>query len=104
MYQEEDQQTQTQVSPKSYATAVILSGIFGVIGIHHFYLGRVGHGLIDLLLTIVGLSLLYRGAPIIVGLIIFIDIIHTLIVTIMLLVGNYKDGDGKIVAYPGQKI
>jgi len=31
-----------------------------------------------------------------------VDVIHTIVVTFMLLVGAYRDGNGNIVAYPGQ--
>lgn len=41
-----------EYSDKSYVTAAVLSGIFGVIGIHHFYVGRWGHGLFDLSMTV----------------------------------------------------
>jgi len=71
--------TESVKSEKSYSTAVILSGIFGIFGIHHFYCGRILHGFFDLSLAIVGL-------------------------TLMLLVGSYRDGHGKLIAYPGQKI
>ena len=36
-------------SEKSYVVAVCISAIFGVIGIHHFYLGRYIEGVIDFL-------------------------------------------------------
>jgi len=32
-----------------------------------------------------------------------IDGIHTFIITIMLLVGSYRDGQGLTIAYPGQR-
>ena len=35
-------------SPKSYATAVILSTPFGFIGLQHFYLGRWAEALLEL--------------------------------------------------------
>lgn len=97
----------SQKSEKKYATAVILSGIFGIFGIHHFYCGRISHGLFDLSLSIFGLSFLYSGSGslIVLGVILLaIDVIHTIIVTFMLLVGSYKDGQGKIITYPGQKL
>ena len=37
------------VSDRSYGVAVALCGIFGIVGIHHFYLGNHLHGLFDLL-------------------------------------------------------
>jgi TM2 domain-containing membrane protein YozV len=45
-------------SSKKYSTAVCLSGIFGIIGIHHFYLGRWMHGIVDLSMTIGAIALI----------------------------------------------
>lgn len=90
------------VSGKSYGIAVCLSAIFGILGIQHFYLERWGMGLFDLALSIGGYGLIlsghYWGAALLV-----IDFVHTLYVTYKLFVGEYADGDGRIVAYPGQK-
>jgi TM2 domain-containing membrane protein YozV len=94
-------------SDKKYAIAVILSGIFGVLGIHHFYCGRIAHGAFDLALAIVGIGLMQSDdlTLFMIGLGLFIvDVIHTVVVTYILLVGNYKDGQGKLITYPGQKI
>jgi len=63
-------------SKKNYVIAVSLCFIFGIMGIHHFY----------------------------AALILIIDYIHSFIVTIMLLVGAFKDGKGNVVCYPGQKL
>ena len=38
-------------SSKNYTKAVILSGVFGFMGLQHFYLRRWGEGLLDLGLT-----------------------------------------------------
>ena len=92
-------------SEKSYTVAVCLSGVFGLLGVHHFYLGRWFHGLFDLLLTFLAVYFIYFSEHILLGLLILaLDIIHTFIVTILLLVGKYNDGNGKIVTYPNQKI
>jgi len=89
-------------SHKSYGVAVCLSGIFGILGIHHFYLERWGMGFFDLGLSILGFGLMIFGYPI--GfLFILIDGLHTIYVTYKLLVGEYADGDGRIIPYPGQK-
>lgn len=93
-------------SDKRYAIAVILSAIFGVLGFHHFYLGRWGHGLFDLFLTIGGVVLISLGSlPLfLLGvLMLVIDVVHTFVVTIRLLIGEYRDGKGLKVAYPGQR-
>jgi TM2 domain-containing membrane protein YozV len=91
-----------EASTKSYAVAVCLSGIFGVVGIHHFYLGRHLEGLADVAMTIgwvygfatenIALALLFLAA----------DMLHTFIVTIMLLTGSFRDGRGRYITYPGQ--
>ncbi len=95
-------------SDKKYAVAVILSGIFGIFGIHHFYCGRIAHGIFDLSLSVLGFFFIYAstsGIQVVIGLcLLAIDVIHTIVVTFMLLVGSYKDGQGKIIAYPGQKL
>lgn len=90
------------VSSKSYGAAVVISGIFGILGIHHFYLERWAMGLLDLALSIIGFGLIAYDNPLgfaFLG----IDFIHTIYVTYKLLVGEYADGNGRIVAYPGQK-
>ena len=93
----------SNISDKSYGTAVILAGIFGILGIHHFYLGRFLMGIFDLSLSITFFVLLYIAhKPLLGFLFLGIDVIHTVIVTFQLLVGTYKDGEGKIIAYPGQ--
>ena len=91
-------------SPKKYVTAVCLSGVFGLLGIHHFYLGRWLHGIADFSMTIGGFIFIATGFDLIGVLILGIDVIHTFIVTILLLIGAYKDGEGHIVTWPGQII
>jgi len=94
---------QSQVtSSKSYGIAVCLSAIFGILGIHHFYLERFGMGVFDLALSLIGFWLVISGnywGVLFLG----IDALHTIYVTYKLLVGEYADGDGRFVAYPGQK-
>ena len=91
-------------SPKKYATAVCLSGVFGLLGIHHFYLGRWFHGFIDFSMTVAGVILISTGLDLLGIIILCIDVIHTCAVTILLLVGAYKDGNGDLVTYPGQNL
>lgn len=78
--------------------------IFGIIGVHHFYLRLWLEGIFDLGLLIVAIALFAMGYPGWAMLVLVIDIAHTFIVTIMLLVGAVKDGSGKVVCYPGQKL
>ncbi len=94
----------TEKSDKSYATAVILSAVFGVIGVHHFYCGRHGMGLFDLSLFVLTIYFFIIGSHLIAYIILLIDVVHTIIVTYQLLVGQYKDGDGKLICFPNQKI
>ena len=94
------------VSPKSYGVAVTLSMIFGIVGIHHFYLGNWLHGLIDFGLFIAGFGVMTTTedpALFFMGLGLFlIDVLHTIIVTYRLFIGKVRDGDGLLVVYPGQ--
>lgn len=96
--------TKNQVSPKSYAIAVILSGIFGVIGVHLFYLGRYIEGTLDFAMFVASFYLYLNGNIGWAILVFAIDSLHTFIITIMLLVGSFKDGQGRLVCYPGQKL
>lgn len=91
-------------SEKSYIVAVCLSGIFGVMGVHHFYLDRYLEGIFDLGLFVLGFVLFFCGMPFWAWLVWAIDGIHTFIVTIMLLTGSVKDGSGRLVCYPGQRL
>ena len=48
--------------------------------------------------------LYFSGQFLIAGGLLFIDLIHTVIVTYLLLVGQYRDGQGRLITYPGQII
>lgn len=65
-------------SSKSRLIALILCLFFGVIGVHRFYAGRVASG-IFMILTAGGLGIWN-----------FID-------TLVILCGNFKDGDGRVI-------
>ncbi len=91
-------------SEKSYAVAVCLSGIFGVLGIQHFYLGRWVEGSVDMLLSIGWLYYFIVDKPFVAAIYLGIDLLHSFITTILLLIGNFKDGKGRVVCYPGQKL
>lgn len=93
-----------QVSDKSYTIAVCLSAIFGVVGIQHFYLGRWIEAIIDLSLFIATIYFIFAGQFMLAILVGAADGIHTFIVTIMLLTGTFRDGKGKLVPYPGQRL
>ena len=93
-----------QPSPRSYTTAVVLSSIFGLVGFQHFYLKRWGEGLLDLGLTAGWLWAIFAGEDLWLVFFLVADIGHAFVVTIMLLTGNYRDGDGLRVCYPGQRL
>jgi len=98
-------------SPKSYVVAACLAGIFGIVGIHHFYVGRGRHGLFDISLSIIGFGLIFYGARddvrnsiVVMGvLFLVLDYLHTIYFMYKLIVGEYRDSDGLLIKYPGQK-
>ena len=56
------------ISPKSYGVSVMLSMIFGIVGIHHFYMGNWLHGLLDFCLFVMAFYCLFINSdPEIVG-------------------------------------
>ena len=67
------------ISSKSRAAAAILAWFLGVLGIHRFYLGKVGTGIL-MIVTLGGLGVWW------------------LIDLIWILVGTFKDKDGNVVA------
>ena len=93
-----------QSSDRRYVVAVVLAAVFGVLGIHHFYLGRILHGLFDLGLSLTAIVLFVVGRPAPAMLLLGIDVVHTYAVTFQLLVGACRDGQGRLVTYPGQKL
>jgi len=64
------------VSPKLILPAALLCFFFGTIGIHRFYVGKIGTGVL-MIFTLGGLG------------------IWTLIDFIVLLVGSFKDKEGR---------
>ena len=86
-------------SPKSYFVSVCLAGIFGTLGLHHFYLGRWLHGTFDLTMLILAVIFLFIFFPIAV-LLLITDIVHTAYFTYKLIIGEYKDGSGRTVSLP----
>ncbi|MSQ12427.1 MAG: TM2 domain-containing protein [Dehalococcoidia bacterium] len=65
-----------EVSPKSRLVVALLAGFLGVLGVHRFYVGKIGTGIL-MLLTFGGLG------------------IWKLIDFIMAVAGVMKDKDGK---------
>ncbi len=93
-----------QPSEKSYVVAVCISAVFGVMGVHHFYLGRYIEGTIDFSLFVATLYFYFTGQLGWAALFFIADALHTFIITIMLLTGTFKDGKGYTICYPGQKL
>lgn len=87
------------ISPKSYGTAVALCGVFGVMGIHHFYLGDWLHGLVDLGLLVATVALFAAGSPL-AFLFLLVDAVHTIVVFSMLIIGRWRDGEGRPIPIP----
>ncbi len=65
----------SEVSPKGFVPAILLCFFFGVFGVHRFYVGKVGTGILQLV-TLGGFG------------------IWTLVDFIMIVVGSFTDKQG----------
>ncbi len=95
-----------EISDRSYGVAIALCGIFGIVGIHHFYLRNYLHGIFDLGLFIGAFVCFFvaavRDEPslAIVAVVLFaIDTVHTVWIFYRLIVGKARDGNGKLVRH-----
>ncbi len=89
-------------SKKKYALAVVFAAVFGVLGIHYFYIGRTIIGFIDLSISILAFICLAQGRFFWGVMLFFIDVLHSIYATYKLLTGQEHDGEGKLITYPGQ--
>jgi hypothetical protein len=96
-------------SPKSFGVAVALCGVFGTMGVHHFYLGNWLHGLFDLGLFVASVALWITAVtteePTLLLLAIgcfLVDIVHTFFIFYRLITGQQHDSSGRLVRFPGQ--
>jgi TM2 domain-containing membrane protein YozV len=71
------------ISPKSRLAALLLAIFLGAFGVHSFYVGKVGAGIGQIAITVVSLGTLGWVWP--------------LIDVILIAVGTYKDGSGRVV-------
>jgi hypothetical protein len=73
-----EQVTGAEISPKSRVVALLLCFLLGVLGAHRFYVGKIGTGIL-MLITVGGFG------------------IWALIDLILIIVGSFKDKEGRLV-------
>ena len=91
-----------EMSTRSYGSSIAWCGVFGMLGIHHFYLGNWLHGIFDLSLFILGVGLYSSfGQPLeaVGALLLVIDFFHSAYVFYKLIAEKQKDGDGKLIVF-----
>jgi hypothetical protein len=71
--------------PKSKVTAAVLAFFFGTLGVHRFYLGKPGTGIVMLLLTLTFVGLV-------------VTLVWELVDFILILTGNLRGKDGRPLA------
>lgn len=89
----------TEKSSRSYGAAVSLCGIFGIVGIHHFYLGNWVHGLFDFGLFCLFVGLYAADLMLAAMFVLMVDALHTVFVFYKLIVGEQRDGAGRLVTF-----
>jgi TM2 domain-containing membrane protein YozV len=66
------------MSEKNWVATLLLCLLLGTLGVHRFYVGKIGTGILQLI-TLGGFG------------------IWTLIDLIVIIIGNFKDGEGKVI-------
>lgn len=99
-----------EISDRSYGVAIALVGVFGVLGIHHFYLRNYLYGILDLILFVGTVACFITagatddGRWFGVGMVLLaIDVIHTMWIFYRLIVGKARDGSGKLVRHEARR-
>ena len=82
----------SDISSKSRLIALLLAVLAGLMGIHHFYSGKISIGIALAFMTLLSLFTSWLGIGV---LIIFIPVIWTFLDIFVILTGNYKDKEGK---------
>lgn len=72
------------ISNKRILPAFLLSMFLGVFGAHRFYAGKIGSGVAMLILTLTFIG-------------IFVTAVWNSIDWITILVGGFRDGDGRVI-------
>ena len=68
------------MSPKSWLVTLLLCLFLGTIGIHRFYVGKIGTGILMILLLMTGISAIWA----------VIDLI-------LIILGKFKDKQGLLI-------
>lgn len=86
--------TENQLSPKSKVVAALLNFFLGYLGIHRFYIGKIGTGVIMLILNVLGAAttFIFVGWALIV-----VAGIWDLVDFIKIICGKMTDSNGKII-------
>ena len=76
--------TPSAVSEKTILPAFLLSFLGGLLGLHRFYVGKVGTGIVMLLLSITLFGIVLSG-------------LWNLIDMVMIVSGKFTDADGRLI-------
>ena len=53
-----------EISDKGFVPAILLCFFFGVLGVHRFYVGKIGTGILQLIMIVVGAFKDKQGFPV----------------------------------------
>jgi len=81
-------------SPKSRLALTLLAFFLGELGIHRFYVGKIGTGVVMLILTIVGYATIWLAFGFIPLAVVWI---WNLVDFILAVAGKFKDNEGELI-------